>query len=143
MDHVVYLDFKAKELDNLKNGKKTMIIRAAMGRKMPYGRVNKSDVLYFVENKGDGLVKAKATVSNVSNSEKLTREDSLKLVEENQINLQLDSGLIKRFATKRYLVLISIEKFQELAPFKIDRSAYANMDDWLPVEKIEGVRLSD
>lgn len=46
MDNVVYLDYKAKEFENLKNGKKTMIIRGAMGRKLPYGRVSKSDILY-------------------------------------------------------------------------------------------------
>lgn len=34
MDNVVYLDFKAKELENLKSGQKTMIIRGAMGRKL-------------------------------------------------------------------------------------------------------------
>ncbi|MDF1546338.1 MAG: hypothetical protein P1P88_00860 [Bacteroidales bacterium] len=65
MDHVVYVDYKAKELENLKNGSKTMIIRGAMGRKLPYGRVNKSDVLYFIENKGDGLIKGKAIVDDV------------------------------------------------------------------------------
>jgi len=52
MDNVVYLDYKAKELENLKSGQKTMIIRGAMGRKFPYGRVNKSDILYFIENRG-------------------------------------------------------------------------------------------
>ena len=35
MDHVVYLDHKAKELDLLEKGVKTMIIRGAMGRKIP------------------------------------------------------------------------------------------------------------
>ncbi len=74
MDCVVYLDSKAKELENLTNGKKNMIIRGAMGRKLPYGKVNIGDVLYFIENKGDGLVKAKATVSDVFNSEKMTKE---------------------------------------------------------------------
>ena len=84
MDNVVYLDYKAKELDSLKSGRKTMIIRGAMGRKLPYGRVNKSDVLYFIENKGDGLVKGKAIVENVINSEKLTKEQSVEIVEQNQ-----------------------------------------------------------
>lgn len=39
MDHVVYLDAKEKELNKLLSGQKTMIIRGAAGRKMPYGRV--------------------------------------------------------------------------------------------------------
>ena len=141
MDHIVYLDYKAKEFENLKSRQKTMIIRGAMGRKLPYGRVNKNDVLYFIENKGDGLVKGKAIVDSVYNSEKLTKEQSIEIVEKNQKKLLLNKGLEKRFSGKRYIVLISIKNFEEHKPFKIDRSDYGNMDDWLPVENIEKVRI--
>ncbi len=141
MDHVVYIDYKAKELDNIKSGKKTKIIRGAMGRKLPYGRVNKNDTLYFIENKGDGLVKGKAIVENVFNSEKLSKEESIALVEHNQDKLLLDAGLKKRFSGKRYIVLISIKDVEEVKPFKIDKSEYGNMDDWLPVENIENVQV--
>ncbi|OQY02024.1 MAG: hypothetical protein B6I20_07310 [Bacteroidetes bacterium 4572_117] len=140
MDNVVYLDHKAKELENLQDGSKTMIIRGAMGRKLPYGQLNKSDVLYFIENKGNGLVKAKAIVQSVFNSEKLTKEKSIKLVEKHQDKLLLNSGLKKRFAGKRYLVLIEIKDFENIEAFKIDRSGYGNMDDWLPVKDIESVK---
>lgn len=143
MDNVVYLDHKAKELENLKSGKKTMIIRGAMGRKLPYGRVKKSDILYFIENKGDGLVKGKAVVDEVFNSETLTKDQSIELVEQNQSKLLLDAQLKKRFSGKRYLVLISIKDFEEIKPFKIDRSEYGNMDDWLPVENIEKVKIKE
>ena len=54
MDHIVYLDAKAKELENLVKGNKSMIIRGANGRKIPYGRVNEGDILYFVNNNGMG-----------------------------------------------------------------------------------------
>jgi hypothetical protein len=141
MDNVVYLDHKAKELDNLISGKKTMIIRGATGRKLPYGRVHKGDILYFIENKGDGLVKAKARVKDVFHSEQLTKTESEELVNHNQNRLLLDSGMLKRFSGKRYLVLIIIEDFEELVPFKIDRSQYSNMDDWLPVEDINKVKI--
>ncbi len=140
MDHVVYLDYKAKELENLQTGNKTMIIRGATGRKMPYDRVNEGDVLYFIENKGDGLVKAKAIAKTLFQSEKLTKEESLKIVENNQEFLQLDSKLKARFGGKRYLILITVKGFETLETFKIDRSAYANMDDWLLVENIEKVK---
>ena len=141
MDHVVYLDTKAGELDKLKIGIKTMIIRGAMGRKMPYGRVNEGDVLYFIENKGDGLIKGKAVVAGVLNSEKLNKEESIELVEKHMENLQLNTTLMKRFAGKRFLVLIRIKSFTALDPFKIDRSEYGNMDDWLPVEDIQKVKV--
>ena len=56
MDHVVYLDADARELESLLSGRKTMIIRGAAGRKIPYGRVAVADVLYLINNNGEGLV---------------------------------------------------------------------------------------
>lgn len=141
MDHVVYLDHKARELENLKSGNKDMILRGAMGRKLPYEKVNPRDVLYFIENKGDGMVKAKAIVDEVANSDKLSPEDSFALLQRHGERLLLDDGMIKRFGGKRYLVLISLRNFEELEAFKIDRSAYKNMDDWLPVNNIETIKL--
>ncbi|OQB21175.1 MAG: hypothetical protein BWY11_02189 [Firmicutes bacterium ADurb.Bin182] len=141
MDHVVYVDTKEKELDKLLSGEKSMIIRGAAGRKLPYGRVEASDVLWFVENKGDGLVKGKATAKSVYNSEKLTEQESEKAVLDRQEQLRLTPNQIKRWSGKRYLVLIEIEKAQRLEPFAIDRSEYGNMDDWLPVGDIGRVRL--
>jgi hypothetical protein len=140
MDHIVYLDTNAKEFKNLENGSKTMIIRGAMGRKLPHGRVSVSDVLYFAKNNGDGLIEGKARVKSVFFSEKLTKEESEKMVEDNQPKLQLNSGLLKRFAGKRFLTLVEVENFETLFPFKFDRSGFGNMDDWLPVENIENAR---
>jgi len=139
MDNVVYLDHKAKELENMLRGLKTMIIRGAMGRKLPYGKVFAGDVLYFIENKGDGLVKAKAIVEKVYNSEQLSKEESIELISNYQSKLLLDKGMMNQFGGKRYLVLISIKDFVETEPFKIDKSDYGNMDDWLPVTDITRV----
>ena len=70
MDHVVYLDARANEMEKLLNGEKSMIIRGATGRKLPYGRVNVGDNLYFIINNAEGLLKAKGVVSSVFHSEK-------------------------------------------------------------------------
>jgi hypothetical protein len=141
MDHVVYVDAKADEMGKLLEGGKRMIIRGAAGRKMPYGRVNQADRLFFIANDGSGLVKAKAQVANVHNSEKMTKDESITLVENNQEKLILTGAQYKRWAGKRYLVLIEVDQVEALIPFRIDRSAYGNMDDWLPVGDIETVKL--
>ncbi len=137
---MVYVDAKAKEMEKLIDGEKTMIIRGAAGRKLPHGRVFAGDTLYFINNNAKGVVKAKAAVKNVINSEKMTKEESTQLVEQNQERLQLSAKQFKRWAGKRYLVLIEVAKVTELDPFPIDKSSYGNMDDWLPVEDIETVR---
>jgi hypothetical protein len=140
MDHVVYVDSKDNELEKLMDGRKTMIIRGAAGRKLPHGRVHAGDVLYFIRNNGEGLVKARASVRQALHSEKLSEADSVKLISENQAALQLGEAQRKRWSGKRFLVLVEVGPVEAVEPFAIDRSAYGNMDDWLPVGEIAAVR---
>jgi len=139
MDHVVYLDTQAKELENLLSGKKTMIIRGAAGRKLPHGRVDAGDMLYFINNNAEGKVRAKTRVKSVFHSEKMNEDESRALVEKNQSKLRLTDRQMKRWAGKHFIVLIEVTDVKEIQPFPIDKSNYGNMDDWLPVEKIESV----
>jgi hypothetical protein len=141
MDHVVYLDAQTEELENLLSGSKTMIIRGATGRKLPHGRVDSGDMLYFINNNAEGKVRAKAKVKSTFHSEKMTEDESRALVKLNQPKLSLTEKQIKRWAGKRYIVLIEVADIKEIPPFAIDRSKYGNMDDWLPVEKIESVMI--
>ena len=143
MDHVVYVDTRARELEKLLAGEKTVIVRGSAGRKLPHGRVHANDRLFFIQNKGDGMVRASAGVREVFNSEKLTEEQSSALLKSNQPKLVLTPDQIKHWSGKRYLVLIEIKDVQPLEPFHIDRSKYGNMDDWLPVEKIENVKKQE
>jgi hypothetical protein len=140
MDHIVYVDKKAEELKRLLGGEKTMIVRGATGRKLPYDRVQPDDRLFFVQNNGAGMVTACAVVSHVLNSDKLTESQSKALIKTNQSKLQLTTEQIKRWSGKRYLVLIEVKDTHLIQPFGIDRTEYGNMDDWLPVGEIESVK---
>jgi hypothetical protein len=137
MDHVVYLDAKASELENLIKGNKSMIIRGASGRKIPHGIVNEGDVLYFINNNGEGEVKAKGVVTSVLNSDKMSVEESFETIVRHQDRLQLPDKQFDRWAGKRYLVLIGLDRIHAIKPFRIDKRRFAHMDDWLPVGRIE------
>ena len=141
MDHVVYVNAKTKELEKLLQGKKTMIIRGAAGRKLPHGRVSKGDTLYFIRNNAEGVVRARAGVCGVFSSEKLTEDESRSLVNDNQDKLQLEPSELQRWAGKRFLVLVNVEDVREVTPFQIDKSNFGHMDDWLPVENIDQYRM--
>lgn len=140
MDHVVYLDAKANELEKLFDKSKTMLIRGATGRKLPYGRVNEGDILYFINNNSEGVVEAKAIVDSVFNSNKMTAEESITLVKKHQDKLNLSDNQFKKWAGKRYIVLIGLKKIEKIESFAIDKSNYGNMDDWLKVEAIGSVK---
>jgi hypothetical protein len=140
VDHVVYFDYQSQELEMLEAGSKTMIIRGAAGRKMPYGRVAAGDVLYFVLNNGGGQVRACGKVRVVFNSGEMAPEESARLVQANQLKLQLTEAQRRRWSAKRYLILIEVEDVTRVEPFAIDRSGYGNMDDWLPVGSVKLVQ---
>lgn len=139
MDHVVYLDAKSKELHKIKVGLKSIILRGAQGRKIPYGRVFPGDTLFFSDNDVSGIIHSKAQVEKVINSDKLTAEESHELIEKNKEQIQADQTIFKRFGGKRYLVLISIKNFELIENFTFYRSQFSNMDDWILVENIENV----
>ncbi len=88
----MYLDHKARELDMLLAGTKRMIIRGAGGRKMPHGRVQTGDRLFFVNNNGDGLIRAQAAVTDSFHSDKMDKETSEKLVKDHMTQLQLTAA---------------------------------------------------
>ena len=140
MNHVVYLDSNSKELENLINGKKTMIIRGAMGKKLPFGRVKGGEKLYFINNNGEGLIKATGIVKRVSESEKLSKEESVKIVDNNKDKLLISEKMYNRFAGKRNIILIEIQTVQAIQHFAFKREKYGNMDDWIPFEKIEEIQ---
>ncbi len=109
---------------------------------VPYGIVSKNDVLYFINNNSEGLVKLKGVVLNVFNSDKMIQDESVNLVKSNQDKLCLTDKQFERWAGKRYIVLIEVKNIEKINPFKIDKRNYSNMDDWLPVTKIEDVMVN-
>jgi hypothetical protein len=71
----------------------------------------------------------------------MEKEESISLIEKNSEKLQLNNKQFQKWAGKRYLVLIEVEKAAPVQPFQVDKSEYSNMDDWLPVEDIEKVKI--
>lgn len=137
MEHLVYCDAKAKALEKILDGTKTMIIRGSAGRKLPHGRVFEGETLYFIESNGSGLIKATAIVKSVFNSEKMTEEESKAVVTKNQDKLNLTDVQIKRWAGKKVLCLIEIKDVQPIEPLTLAHQS--NMDDWITFENLSTI----
>lgn len=138
-EHLVYLNKKAKELEKLLNGEKTMVIRGAAGRKSPLGgRAKVGDTLYFVETGGDLLVSHKAELTMVDESEKMTPEESIVFVNQYSNELNLSNEQYKRWAGKKYLAVYEISNIEPIPKFKYNRAK--NMDDWIITDDINKLR---
>jgi len=135
MVHLVYCDDKEKVLEKILDGTKTMIVRGAAGRKIPHSRVFEGETLYFMK-KGTGKISAMATVVSVQNYVKLTEDEIVKTLEDNQSMLNLSKNQKKRWH-KKCLCLVEFKDVKEIATLEFDHQS--NMDDWLIIEKIEDV----
>ncbi|MDY0257871.1 hypothetical protein [Gudongella oleilytica] len=140
MEHIAYCESKANELDNLVNGYKSMLIRGAAGRKLPHGRVAIGDIVYLINNDSTGKILAKGIVNFVYHSEKLTRDESERIIDENMHRLKLTTDQRKRWIGKRFLCLVEIENVVTVEPFSYVREK--NMDDWIIVEKVQDIMRS-
>ena len=139
MVHLVYCDNTGKKgekvLDKILNGTKTMVVRGAAGRKIPHSRVFQGETLYFME-KGSALISATATVKSVQNYVKLSNDEIIKVLSDNQSKLNLSEKQKERWH-KKCLCLIEFENVTEITPLQFEHQG--NMDDWLILEKIEDV----
>lgn len=135
MVHLVYCDDKAKVLEKIMEGTKRMIVRGAAGRKIPHSRVFEGETLYFMK-KGTGKITAKAEVAHVDNYLKLSEEQIIKVLAENQEKLDLTEKQKERWH-KKCLCLVEFKNVEAIQPMDFDRQG--NMDDWLIIQKIEDV----
>lgn len=140
MVHLVYCDDAGKKgervLDKILDGRKTMVVRGAAGRKIPHSRVSDGETLYFME-KGSLAISARATVQSVLNYVKLTDSEIEDVFAKNADKLCLTVKQEERWY-KKCLCLI---EFSDVAPIEppLPFDNQSNMDDWLIIEKIEDV----
>ncbi len=135
MVHLVYCDDKEKVLEKILEGSKTMIIRAAAGRKIPHSRVFEGEKLYLMK-KGTGKIAAEAMVKSVQNYVKLSEDEINETLDKNQHKLNLSKKQKDRWH-KKCMCLIEFSDVKEIEPLEFDHQG--NMDDWLIIEKIEDV----
>lgn len=135
MVHLVYCDDKEKVLEKILDGSKTMVVRGAAGRKIPHSRVLEGETLYFMK-KGTAQISTTAVVKSVKNYVKLSEEQIVKALEDNQNKLNLSEKQKQRWH-KKCLCFIEFKDVKNIEPLSFDHQG--NMDDWLIIEKIEDV----
>jgi hypothetical protein len=137
MDHIVTLDSRANEIENLIRGTKSMIIHGGDVKCIPYGLVSEGDVLYFVTDNISSEIKAKGIVTSVYNSYPLSAEESFEMIIRNQDKLTLPDDLFYKWAGKKYLVLIGVRDVEPVQSLSIDKQTLSNAYGWYPVGNIE------
>jgi len=138
MDHLVCLDHE--EFERLASGVSTMLVRGATERRAPHGQIGEGDTLYFLRDAAEGLVRARATVRAANSTPMLDPEASTIRLIQNQRKLMLTERQAQRWAGKRFLVFVEMERFEAVEPFAVDRALLASPEGWAVVADISVVR---
>lgn len=140
MDHLVYVDSEAKELERLLAGHKTIIIRGFDEPMIPYNEVSEGDNLFFLTTGRKGIVQAKGLVKNVFNTQKLEAKDSVDLINRHLMELMLTEEQLDRYYGKPFITLIRVVDVQRIQPFMIDDSSSQRFTDWFITENINKIK---
>jgi hypothetical protein len=132
MDHIVFLN-SVSEIQQLLNGEKTMLARASMGKKRPYGRVKEGDTLFFL-NGFKPKVKAMAEVKSVISAE---MEKNLASEIRRQYGSILAPETRRELLNKRYVILVELEKARPIVPFSLSAEIRGSPGDWVVMDNID------
>ena len=135
MDHIVFVGEESKELRQLTNGKRTMIVRGGSAVDAAYRRVSPGDTLHFVVSP-DQTACVKAAVTKVHHSHALKKEAALALLQAHQPWAQLTEKELARWVGKRYLTFMSVDDVRQITPLRIQGIEDRNEGDWLSVSDL-------
>ena len=116
-----------------------MLVRGSLGKKLPYGRVSEGDRLFFATGSGRNVVKAKAGVSSVFDSPKLSGIEPECLLAEHAEQLLLSDIEMGKWSGKRFLTMIGLADFSPVVPFTIAARGNGDADDWIVLDNIDEI----
>lgn len=142
MTHLVYINQYDDEIEKLRSGQKTMVITCGLCRKPSRQHIQIGDIIVFTEKQSDKTVlRGEAVVQQVFVSGKLSKEESLNLVESYNDKLLFTAEQKKRYKHKQFLVLVSISNFQELYIQLKNGFDTKSNSTWIPINDINSIKI--
>jgi hypothetical protein len=136
MNHLVFLDTRAGELEKILSGVKTMVVEAF---DLPHSMaqpVLPGDGLYFLRDNDECILRVKASVVRVFLFENGSEKDLSHTLKEMQPRLQLTEDQYNYWSARQQVLLVEFGSAQKIgvihvAPDKItDRSGWIAFEDF-------------
>ena len=135
MNHLVFLDAQAGELEKILSGVKTMLVKEFDPADAPSHPVNPGDSLYFLKNKDERILRVKAVVVRVLCLGNNSDEDLSHALKELQPRLLLTEDQFNHWTAKRAVLLVEFEEASKIPVIKISPDKFKDRSDWIPFEE--------
>ena len=134
MNHLVFLDARAGELEKILSGVKTMLIKEFDPVQTTVHPMHPGDNLYFLRDEDDCALRVKATVVRVLFFTNRLDEDLSHTLKEMQTRLQLTEEQYNDWAAKRQILLVEFASAQKIAVIHVTPDKITDRSGWIAFE---------
>ena len=138
MNHLVYLDARAGELEKILSGVKTMLVKEFDPAQPSALSVNPGDSLYFLRDQDDCAVRVKATVVRILF---ITRHEEhlAHTLKEMQPRLQLTEEQFNFWAGKHDMQLVEFVSAHKISMIQVASRKTTGPVDWIAFDAISQI----
>jgi hypothetical protein len=139
MNHLVFLDAKAGELEKILSGVKSMILKEFDPLQPIDHPVRPVDNLFFLRNNNECELRVKATVVNVLVLAKNMEEDLSHTLKEMQPRLQLTEDQYNYWSAKQQVLLVEFDCAQKISVIRVAVNTGTDRANWIPFEEFSRI----
>ena len=135
MNHLVFLDAQAGELEKILSGTKSMVVKEFDPAQPTAQPVNPGDSLYFLRDNDDCALRVKATVTRVLFFTNNLDEDLSHTLKELQPRLQLTEEQYNYWSAKKQVLLVEFSSAQKITEIHLASKKITDRSGWVAFEE--------
>ena len=140
MNHLVFVDASAGELEKILSGVKSMVLKEIDPEQPEAQPVRPGDSLYFLRNNDECTVRVKATVVRALPREDGSDEDLSHTLKELQPRLQLTEDQFNYWSTRKQALSIEFEAAHKVPEFHVAPGRITDRTRWIIFEEIREIK---
>jgi hypothetical protein len=133
MNHLIFLDAQAGELEKILSGVKTMLVKEFDPAHPLAHPLNPGDSLYFLRT-NECALRVKATLVRVLFFTNHPDENLSQTLKEMQPKLQLTEEQFNHWSTQKQVMLIKFDAAQKIPVIKIAPEKFKDRSNWIAFE---------
>ncbi len=135
MNHLVFLDAQAGELEKILSGTKSMLLKVFDPARANGQPVCPGDSLYFLRNKEERDLRVKATVVRILPLTNHMDEELSHLLKEMQPRLQLTESQYNYWSGQQQVLLVEFNSAHKIDLIRVASKKITDRSDWIPFEE--------
>jgi len=139
MNHLVFVEAGAGELEKILSGTKTMLIKECDLGQAAAQPVRAGDSLYFLRDNDERTLRVKATVKRVLLVANTLGQDLSHTLKEWQPRLQLTEGQYNGWSAKEQAVLVEFDSAHKIGAIQVAAQAMEDRSNWMAFEEFSRI----